>query len=470
MRKFMDDNFLLKNDAAVKLYHDYAKHMPIYDYHCHLSPKEIAENKSFKNITEIWLAGDHYKWRALRSNGIDEEYITGGASDYEKFKAWARTLPYCLGNPLYHWSHLELKRYFNIDSLINEDTADEIWEKANELLGTEDFTVRSLIKRSNVKVICTTDDAIDSLEYHRQIKEDKDFGVKVLPTFRPDKGLNIENEGFIQWVEKLSEVSGIKIKSYDDFIDALYNRVEFFHKEGCRISDHAIDDMFFEEAREEEVDTIFKKALKGEKLSQVELAQYKTMTLVKLAKKFSELNWAMQLHIGAMRNNNSKMFKQLGPDTGFDSINDGNIARSLSRLLDKMNSQEGLPKTILYTLNAKDNDVLGTMIGNFQDGSIPGKLQFGTAWWFNDQKDGMEKQMISLANLGLLSRFVGMVTDSRSFLSFTRHEYFRRVLCNLIGTWAEEGEVPYDFDLLGRMVQDICFNNAVNYFGIKLDD
>lgn len=466
----MDDNFLLKNDAAVKLYHDYAKHMPIYDYHCHLSPKEIAENKSFKNITEIWLAGDHYKWRALRSNGIDEEYITGGASDYEKFKAWARTLPYCLGNPLYHWSHLELKRYFNIDSLINEDTADEIWEKANELLGTEDFTVRSLIKRSNVKVICTTDDAIDSLEYHRQIKEDKDFGVKVLPTFRPDKGLNIENEGFIQWVEKLSEVSGIKIKSYDDFIDALYNRVEFFHKEGCRISDHAIDDMFFEEAREEEVDTIFKKALKGEKLSQVELAQYKTMTLVKLAKKFSELNWAMQLHIGAMRNNNSKMFKQLGPDTGFDSINDGNIARSLSRLLDKMNSQEGLPKTILYTLNAKDNDVLGTMIGNFQDGSIPGKLQFGTAWWFNDQKDGMEKQMISLANLGLLSRFVGMVTDSRSFLSFTRHEYFRRVLCNLIGTWAEEGEVPYDFDLLGRMVQDICFNNAVNYFGIKLDD
>jgi len=470
VRKFMDDNFLLKNDAAVKLYHDYAKHMPIYDYHCHLSPKEIAENKSFKNITEIWLAGDHYKWRALRSNGIDEEYITGGASDYEKFKAWARTLPYCLGNPLYHWSHLELKRYFNIDSLINEDTADEIWEKANELLGTEDFTVRSLIKRSNVKVICTTDDAIDSLEYHRQIKEDKDFGVKVLPTFRPDKGLNIENEGFIQWVEKLSEVSGIKIKSYDDFIDALYNRVEFFHKEGCRISDHAIDDMFFEEAREEEVDTIFKKALKGEKLSQVELAQYKTMTLVKLAKKFSELNWAMQLHIGAMRNNNSKMFKQLGPDTGFDSINDGNIARSLSRLLDKMNSQEGLPKTILYTLNAKDNDVLGTMIGNFQDGSIPGKLQFGTAWWFNDQKDGMEKQMISLANLGLLSRFVGMVTDSRSFLSFTRHEYFRRVLCNLIGTWAEEGEVPYDFDLLGRMVQDICFNNAVNYFGIKLDD
>lgn len=467
MKTFIHDDFLLKNEAARRLYHEYAKDMPIYDYHCHLSPKEIAENKRFKNITELWLGGDHYKWRAMRSNGVSEEYITGSASDYDKFKAWAKTLPYCLGNPLYHWSHLELKRYFGIDTILNEETADEVWEKANALLQQEDFTVRELIKRSNVKVICTTDDAIDSLEYHKQIAEDKDFDVKVVPTLRPDKGLNIQNEGFAEWVAKLSEVSNIEIKSYADFIKALYDRIDFFHEVGCRISDHALDDMFFELATEEEVDKIFQKALKGEELDKTEVDKYKTMTMVKLAKKFNELNWAMQLHIGALRNNNTKMFNKLGPDTGFDSINDGNIAKPLSRLLDTMN-QEGLPKTILYTLNAKDNDVLGTMIGNFQDGSVAGKLQFGTAWWFNDQKDGMEKQMTSLANLGLLRRFVGMVTDSRSFLSFTRHEYFRRVLCNLVGTWAEEGEVPYDMDLLGSMIQEICYKNAVNYFGIEL--
>lgn len=463
----MNENFLLKSKAAENLYHNYAKDMPIFDYHCHLNPKEIAENKSFKNITEIWLGGDHYKWRAMRSNGIDEEYITGNASDYDKFKAWAKTVPHCLGNPLYHWSHLELKRYFNIDTIINEDTADEIWEKSNELLKNKDFTVKELIKKSNVKAICTTDDAIDSLEYHRAIREDKDFKVKVIPTLRPDKGINIQNDGFVQWINKLAEVSSIEIRSYDDFIKALYNRIDFFHEEGCRLSDHGLDKMFFVEGTEDEANEIFQKAMNGGGLSNLEIDKYKTVTMVNLAKKFNELGWTMQLHIGALRNNNSMMFKKLGPDTGFDSIGDGNIAEPLSKLLNKMNSQDGLPKTILYTLNSKDNDVLGTMIGNFQDGKTPGKLQFGTAWWFHDQKDGMEKQMISLANLGLLSRFVGMVTDSRSFLSYTRHEYFRRVLCNLIGTWAEEGEVPYDMELLGNMIQSICYNNAVNYFGIE---
>ncbi|NMA65825.1 MAG: glucuronate isomerase [Clostridiaceae bacterium] len=467
MKKFMDDNFLLMNETAEKLYHDYAKDMPIFDYHCHLSPKEIAENKTFKNITEIWLGGDHYKWRAMRSNGIDEEYITGNASDYEKFKEWAKTVPYTLGNPLYHWSHLELKRYFDMDIIINEDTADEIWEETNRLISDKDFTAKELIKKFNVKVICTTDDAIDSLEYHKKIKEDDDFPAIVTPTLRPDKGINIDKDGFVQWVNKLSEVSDINIKSYDDFIAALYSRIDFFHEVGCRLSDHGLDKIFFSQGTEEEVDEIFQKAMNGQTLNNLEVDKYKTMTMVKLAKKFNELNWTMQLHMGALRNNNSKMFDKLGPDTGFDSIGDGNIAEPLSRLLDTISIESGLPKTILYTLNAKDNDVLGTMIGNFQDGKIAGKIQFGTAWWFHDQKDGMEKQMVSLANLGLFRRFVGMVTDSRSFLSFTRHEYFRRVLCNLIGTWAENGEVPYDMDLLGSMVQDICYNNAAEYFGIE---
>lgn len=466
MKKFMDENFLLENETAEKLYHEYAKDMPIFDYHCHLSPKEIAEDKSYRNITEIWLGGDHYKWRAMRSNGIDEKYITGDASDYEKFKAWAGTLPYCLGNPLYHWSHMELQRYFNIDTIINEDTADEIWEKTNEMLATDEFTARELLKKMNVKVVCTTDDAIDSLEYHRQIREDKDFDIKVLPTLRPDKGINIQNDEFVDWVNKLSEVSGIEINNYDDFIKALENRVEFFHEEGCRLSDHGIDKMFYEEATDQEVDEIFKKAMSKEKLSQVEMDKYKTRTMIHLARMFNRLGWTMQLHMGAIRNNNSRMFEKLGPDTGFDSIGDGLIAEDLSNLLDAMDKTDQLPKTILYCLNASDNDVLGTMIGNFQDGSTPGKIQFGTAWWFHDQKDGIEKQMISLANLGLFRRFVGMVTDSRSFLSYTRHEYFRRVLCNLIGTWAENGEVPYDMELLGSMVKEICYENAAEYFGI----
>lgn len=468
MKSFMDDNFLLNNETAVRLYHDYAKDMPIYDYHCHLSPAEIADNKSYRNITELWLGGDHYKWRLMRSNGIDEEYITGSASDYDKFKAFARTMPYCLGNPLYHWSHLELKRYFNIDLLLSEKTADEIWESCNEMLKTKAFTAKELIKRSNVKVICTTDDAIDTLEHHRRIKEDKEFGVKVLPAMRPDKGINIENGVFTDWVKKLSEVSGIDIKNYSDFMDALETRVRFFHQEGCRASDHGLDKVFYSDATDEEVGFIFKKAMNGEALCELEVEKYKTKTMVKLAKLFKALGWTMQLHIGAMRNNNTRMFSKIGADTGFDSIGDSSIAKPMSSLLNAMDMEDNLPKTILYCINPKDNEVLASMIGNFQGSGIPGKLQFGSGWWFNDQKDGMIRQMTALASMGLLSRFVGMVTDSRSFISYTRHEYFRRVLCSIVGQWAEDGEIPSDMELLGNMVKDICYNNARNYFTIEV--
>lgn len=470
MGKFMDENFLLQSEIAIKLYHDHAKKMPIYDYHCHLSAEEIANDKSYRNITELWLGGDHYKWRVMRSNGIDEEYITGNASDYEKFKAFARTMPYCLGNPLYHWSHLELKRYFNIDLILSEDTADEIWESCNEMLRTKEFTVKELIKRSNVKVICTTDDAINNLEHHRKIREDKGFETKVLPTLRPDKGINIENSTFVDWVKKLSEVCGINIETYDDFIEAMEIRVRFFHKEGCRASDHGLDNVFYSEADDEEVNTIFKKALNGERLSEIEIEKYKTRTLIKLAELFSSLGWAMQLHIGAMRNNNTRMFNKLGADAGFDSIGDSNIAGPLSKLLNAMDRENSLPRTILYCINPRDNEVLGSMIGNFQGGGIPGKIQFGSGWWFNDQKDGMIRQMTALANLGLLRRFIGMVTDSRSFISYTRHEYFRRILCNLVGQWAVEGEVPLDMELLGDMVKDISFYNSNNYFTGAIDN
>lgn len=466
MKKFMDENFLLSNDTAIDLYHNYAKDMPIIDYHCHLNPKEIYENKRFKNITEVWLYGDHYKWRAMRSNGIDEKYITGDASDYEKFMSWARTMPMTIGNPLYHWTHLELQRFFGIYDILNEKNAPVIWEKANELLNSEGFGARELIKKSNVKVICTTDDAIDSLEYHIKLKEDKDFDVKVLPALRPDKAFLINNETFIPWVEKLGQVVGKTIKSYDEFLEALESRIRFFHSVGCRVSDHALDSVTYAEASKEELEGIFEKALREGKVSREEESKYKTAVLQFLGKMYSELGWAMQYHIAALRNNNTKMFKQLGPDTGFDSINDGEIAYPLARLLDSLQVNNSLPKTILYTLNPKDNYVIGTMLGNFQGSEVPGKIQFGSAWWFVDNKEGMIEQMKTLANLGLLSRFVGMLTDSRSFLSYTRHEYFRRILCNLIGEWVENGEVPEDMELLGSIVQGIAYNNAKEYFGM----
>ncbi|MBE0068782.1 glucuronate isomerase [Thermoanaerobacterium thermosaccharolyticum] len=466
MKKFMDEDFLLNNETAVKLFHDYASKSPIFDFHCHLNPKDIYEDIRFKNITEVWLYGDHYKWRLMRSNGVDERYITGDADDYSKFLEFAKTIPMAIGNPVYHWTHLELQRYFGINELLNEKTAPVIWEKVNSMLNSSEFSVRNIIKKSNVKILCTTDDPTDSLEYHKLLKEDDSFNVKVLPAFRPDKGINIDKDDFKDWVKKLGEVCGKAIESYDDYLDALNSRLEFFDSYGCRLSDHALDFVAYEESTKEEVDEIFKKALKGEKLSQIEVDKYKTSVLQFLGKRYKELGWAMQLHIAALRNTNTRMFKKLGPDTGYDSINDVNIAYPLSKLLDSLESTGSLPKVILYTLNPKDNYVLAALMGSFQGEGIPGKMQFGSAWWFNDNIDGMTEQMKTLANVGLLSKFVGMVTDSRSFLSYPRHEYFRRILCNLIGEWAEKGEVPDDIDLLGKIVQDISFNNAVNYFGV----
>ncbi|WP_434654696.1 glucuronate isomerase [Thermoanaerobacterium thermosaccharolyticum] len=466
MKKFMDEDFLLNNETAVKLFHDYASKSPIFDFHCHLNPKDIYEDIRFKNITEVWLYGDHYKWRLMRSNGVDERYITGDADDYSKFLEFAKTIPMAIGNPVYHWTHLELQRYFGINELLNEKTAPVIWEKVNSMLNSSEFSVRNIIKKSNVKILCTTDDPTDSLEYHKLLKEDDSFDVRVLPAFRPDKGINIDKDDFKDWVKKLGEVCGKAIESYDDYLNALNSRLEFFDSYGCRLSDHALDFVAYEESTKEEVDEIFKKALKGEKLSQIEVDKYKTSVLQFLGKRYKELGWAMQLHIAALRNTNSRMFKKLGPDTGYDSINDVNIAYPLSKLLDSLESTGSLPKVILYTLNPKDNYVLAALMGSFQGEGIPGKMQFGSAWWFNDNIDGMTEQMKTLANVGLLSKFVGMVTDSRSFLSYPRHEYFRRILCNLIGEWVEKGEVPDDIDLLGKIVQDISFNNAVNYFGV----
>ncbi len=468
MKTFMNKDFLLDSDSAVTLYHTYAEQMPIFDYHCHLSPAEIAENKKYRNITELWLGGDHYKWRAIRSNGVDEKYITGDGDDKEKFLKWAETMPNCIGNPLYHWAHLELKRYFGIYELLSPETAEGIWEQCNQMLQQEDFTAKNLISRSNVKVICTTDDPVDSLEYHRTIADDKTFTTKVLPTFRPDKGINIERDSFIPWLKLLEKASGIAITDFEQLKNALMTRLEFFHRAGCRVSDHGLEPVVFRKGTESQASMIMQKALSGSSLSQEEVELYKTQLLIFLGRQYSRLGWVMQFHIGTIRNNNSRMFQMIGPDTGFDSIGDWTYASSLSALLDTLDYTNELPKTILYHLNPRENEVLGTMIGCFQDGSFPGKIQLGSAWWFNDQKDGIEKHLSVLANQGLLSRFVGMLTDSRSFLSYTRHEYFRRILCNILGGWMEKGEIPADMALIGKIVQDICYNNAVQYFGIKI--
>ena len=403
---FIHDDFMLKNETAKKLFHSFAKDMPIIDYHCHISPKMIAEDYKFKNAYELFLGGDHYKWRLMRSNGIDEEYITGRAPDFEKWCAFARTVPMMIGNPMYHWTHLELKRYFGIDELLSEDTAKSIWDRVNECLAKDEFTVRGLIKKSNVEVICTTDAPYDTLEYHKALR---DYEVKVIPAFRPD---------------------------LNDIRPDITERMDYFHENGCRLSDHAVDEMS---------DEIIEK-------------------LIFLGEEYAKRGWVMQLHIGALRNNNTRMFEKLGPDTGFDSVNDFQIAEGISRILNALEMKDALPKTILYTLNPKDNYVLGTMLGNFQKGPTAGKIQFGSGWWFNDQRDGMESQMKALANLGLLSGFVGMLTDSRSFVSYTRHEYFRRILCNLIGKWVEDGEYPFDMKQLETIVKGICYENAKNYF------
>ncbi len=466
MKVFMNEDFLLDTQTAAKLYHEFAEDMPIFDYHCHISPQEIAENKKYRNITELWLGGDHYKWRTMRMNGVDEKYITGDGDDKEKFLKWAETLQNCMGNPLYHWTHLELRRYFGIQELLSSKTAESIWERCNAMLQQEDFTARNLIRRSNVKVVCTTDDPVDSLEYHKTLAEDKTFDIKVLPAFRPDKSINIEKEGFIPWLLNLEKITDTKITTFQALKNALISRLEFFHQAGCRISDHALDPLIFQEGTEEEASIIFKKALEGEALTAEEVAVYKAQVLIFLGRQYRRLGWVMQLHIGTLRNTNSRMLKMLGPDTGFDSIGDWTFASELASLLDSLDKTDELPKTILYHLNPRDNEILGTIMGCFQGGSIPGKVQFGSAWWFNDQKDGMEKQLTTLANLGLLSRFVGMLTDSRSFLSYIRHEYFRRILCNILGNWVENGEIPDDMELLGKLVQDICYNNAESYFGI----
>ena len=468
MEDFMGKDFLLKNNISKELYHEHAAKMPIFDFHCHLSTQEIAENKSYENLTQIWLYGDHYKWRAMRSNGIDEKYITGDASDYEKFLAFVDTMEYAYGNPLFHWSHLELKRFFGIEEVLNRKNAEIIWNKANALLQTENFRAKSLIKNSNVKALCTTDDPVDSLEYHEIVAQDKKFGVKVLPTFRPDKAIFIEKPTYLEWLAALEKAADIKIDTFASLIKAMAKRVEFFVSRGCVVTDHSIEEPFFRLGTTEEVEAIFKKALEGIKLSQEEIETYKTMLFLELGRIYNKHNLGMQIHVGALRNNNSRMFNKLGGDIGFDSIGDYSYAKAISGLLNELDKTEELPKTVLYCLNPNDNEIFGTMIGNFQDGKTAGKIQFGSGWWFNDQKDGMIRQMTALANLGLLRRFIGMLTDSRSFLSYTRHEYFRRIMCNLVGTWVEEGEVPYDKEILGAMIKEICFDNAKNYFNLDI--
>ncbi|TBL79927.1 glucuronate isomerase [Paenibacillus thalictri] len=469
-KKFLDENFLLNNKTAETLYHDYAKAMPIIDYHCHLSPQEIYENKTFKNLTEAWLYGDHYKWRLMRANGAEEKYVTGGegATDYDRFLAWAKTVPQTIGNPLYHWSHLELQRFFGVYDLINEKNAPAIWEKVNAQLTSPGYGARDLITKSNVTVVCTTDDPIDSLEYHIKLKEDTSFDVKVLPAWRPDKGLEISRATFVPWVNKLSEAAGQAIDNYDQYLSALDNRLRFFHSVDCRVSDHALDYVAYADTTKEEAAAVFAKGLNGESISLEEEKQFKTYTLIYMCKIYAELGWVMQFHINAARNNNSRMFAKLGPDTGYDAINDSPVVYGLARLLDSLEKEDALAKTILYSLNPNDNILLAVLMGNFQGGGVPGKIQFGSAWWFNDTKDGMLDQMKILANTGLLSRFVGMLTDSRSFLSYTRHEYFRRLLCNLLGEWVENGEAPDDMELLGNIVQNISYNNAKQYFDFGL--
>lgn len=465
MKKFMDDEFMLKSKTASELYHNFAENMPIFDYHCHLMPSMMLEDKEFSNIGEIFLGGDHYKWRYMRSMGIDEEYITGSKPYKEKFKAFCAALQYAIGNPLYHWTHLELKRYFGIDSVCRSDNAEDIWNRANEVIKEKKMSPSALINSSNVAFICTTDDPADDLEYHKKIAEKGHINAKVYPAFRPDMILNADKPSYGEYIQRLSKAAGKEIGSYADLIDAVFSRIDFFHQNGGRISDHAFEYIPSEYGLDPE--KIFAKAMQGQALSKQELDSYKFDTMVLLAKKYAELDWAMQLHIGAIRDNNSIMYKSLGADTGFDSIGDYAIAKPLSKLLDKMDSAGNLPKTILYTLNPKDNYVLATMLGNFQDKSTAGKIQFGSAWWFNDQRDGMTEQIKALANLGALSRFVGMLTDSRSFLSYTRHEYFRRILCSIIGGWIEDGEFPYDMDTAETIIRGICFDNAKKYFGIS---
>ena len=464
MNHFMDKDFLLDTPTAKKLFHDYCESLPICDYHCHLSPKEIYENEAPADISQLWLSGDHYKWRAMRSCGVSEDYCTGNRTGREKFQKFAYALQYAIGNPLYHWAHIELQKYFGIDIPLSARTADEIYDRANEAIANGDFRPQSLIMRSNVKVICTTDDPIDDLKYHKLLKSVDGFDCQVLPSYRPDKALNANLDGFAEYINKLGEVADVAIKSYKDVIAALLKRADYFNEVGCRISDQSFDYVPFTVADDDEIESIFTRAMNGEALTQSEVDAYRTKIMLALGEKYHELGWAMEIHIGAMRNNNTAMFEKLGADVGFDSIGDHNIAHTLSRFLDALNVKGRLPKTILFNLNNKDNVVLATMLGNFQSDEAESKIQFGPAWWFLDTMDGMRDQMKTLGNLGILGKFVGMETDSRSFTSYGRHDYFRRILCALIGKWVEDGWYANDEEMLKEIVQGISYNNAMKYF------
>ncbi len=464
-RTFLGEDFLLETDTAINLYENNAAKMPIIDFHNHLSPKDIAENRKFKNLTEIWLEGDHYKWRGMRANGIAERYCTGDASPFEKFLKWAETVPYTMRNPLYHWTHLELKNYFGVQTLLDGSSAKEIYDGCTAMLQQDDFSVQNLLLKNNVEVVCTTDDPTDSLEYHKQFATQK-AAFRMFPTFRPDKSFGVENlSNYRTYLDKLSVSSGTSIKKFDDLLQALQNRVEAFHQLGCRASDHGLEHLYYHADAEQQADRLFTKLLSGTSLDGQEVFLFKSAVLVNLSRMYHSKGWVQQFHLGALRNNNTRKLRELGPDTGFDSMGEFPQGRLMSQFFDSLDNTDQLAKTIVYNLNPADNELFATMMGNFSDGIIPGKMQFGSGWWFLDQKDGMEKQMTALSNMGLLSRFVGMVTDSRSFLSFPRHEYFRRILCNLLGNDVERGELP-DVPQVATMVEDVCYGNAKRFFGV----
>ena len=468
MKAFMNEDFLLHNDVAKTLYHDYAAKMPVIDYHCHVSPKEIAEDARFENITQIWLGGDHYKWRLIRANGVEEKYITGDSTDYEKFEKFAESLPRAIGNPLYHWTHLELKRYFDCDLTLSPATCKEIWDICNKKLASEQMSVRNIIKNSNVTAICTTDDPIDTLEWHKVMKDDESWDVKVLPAFRPDKALNIEKPDFLDYLKALSAASGIAINNYDDLKAALTNRIDFFDEMGCVAADHGLDYVTWADKCEEKAPKILEKVMAGGTADVCETEAFKAALLLHCGREYAKRGWAMQIHYGVYRNTNTDKFKLIGPDTGFDAISEKECSRAIIDVLNSLESEGNLPKTILYSLNPNNNPFLATAAGSFQGSEIPGKIQHGSAWWFSDTLLGMEEQMRTLASIGVIGNFIGMLTDSRSFLSYTRHEYFRRILCGIIGTWVENGEYPADMETLGKIVQDISYNNTVNYFGFDV--
>lgn len=464
MKKFLDENFLLRSKTAERLYHEYARDIPVIDYHNHLSPAEIAENRRFENLTQAWLAGDHYKWRAMRTCGVDERFITGNANDWEKFEQWSATVPYTLRNPLYHWTHLELQRYFNINEVLKHSSAAKIYEICTGKLQEPEFFVRGLLTKMNVELLCTTDDPSDNLQYHRQIRE-SDFDITVLPAFRPDSAMNTgDPTRFVHYVQKLEAAANRSITNFNEFLDALKSRHNFFHENGCRVSDHGLENVVAEEFTIGEVSTTFDSLMTGQQIDAQREAVFRSALLQHFAEWDHEKGWVQQFHLGAMRNNNTRMMQALGADTGWDSIGDFSQARSLARFLDNLDRKNKLARTVIYNLNPADNEVFATMTGNFNDGSVAGKIQWGSAWWFLDQKDGMTRQLNTLSNMGILSKFIGMLTDSRSFLSFPRHEYFRRILCDLFGEDIENGELPHDLAWTGKLIQDICYNNNKHFF------